>query len=449
MKTHTKKKHKKPNKTRKPRKTRNMRRGGKALASGGYGCVFTPAIPCLGKQRNQAKLRTKISKLMRREDAVEEYNELQKITPYVKEIPHYDSYFLLNDIELCKPQALTKKDLESYDTKCKPLLEDGITSYNINSNLDRLYMLNMPYGGMELGEFIRKAVHKNQFIDINNALISLLIKGILPMNEKRIYHCDIKDSNILVDKTGGGGKWQTRIIDWSLAGKSTDGVIPEMIVGRPIQFNMPFSIILYNSVLDQMLSEFLKKNPSPNYESLRVFVHEYIYQWKLKRGIGHMETVDKIISILYGKSLKVNRKGKDSSLEFGESYYYIVNYLTTLLHAFTVNGRFDLLKYTEDVFLRIADVYGFLTCYLSFFEVLHYSMKSPVNEKICDAIKELLMKYLFSPRTEAYDITELEKELRGLNSLFAKMTWIQDSVSEKYVSMNYIKQPVTVTPLKT
>jgi len=41
-----------------------------------------------------------------------------------------------------------------------------------------------------------------------------LTNGIVPMNNANIYHCDIKETNVLVDKQGGNIK--TRLIDWGL-----------------------------------------------------------------------------------------------------------------------------------------------------------------------------------------------------------------------------------------
>ena len=49
-------------------------KGGKVLASGGFGCVFSPQLKCKGKTlKNKG-----ISKLMKKEYAVNEYDEIQK-----------------------------------------------------------------------------------------------------------------------------------------------------------------------------------------------------------------------------------------------------------------------------------------------------------------------------------------------------------------------------------
>ena len=80
-------------------------------------------------------------------------------------------------------------------------------------------------------------------------------------------------------------------------------------------------------------------------------------------------------------------------------------------------------EYTENVFLKIVDIWGFLICYLQIYEVLHYAHKSEKNEVICNEIKRILMEYLYKPRVEPIPLDKLEKDLQKLNPLFEKMDW--------------------------
>ena len=64
--------------------------------------------------------------------AQDEYKQINKYKNILKVIPNYDKYFLLNDFVLCKPDKLTKQDLNGYNKKCKPLKKKGITYKNIN-----------------------------------------------------------------------------------------------------------------------------------------------------------------------------------------------------------------------------------------------------------------------------------------------------------------------------
>lgn len=92
--------------------------GGKVIASGGFGCIFSPPLRC-----NNTNTRSidKVSKLMTKKHAIDEFNKIQKFRDLLKVIPNYSYYFLLDDFELCKPDKLTKEDLIKFSKKCKPL----------------------------------------------------------------------------------------------------------------------------------------------------------------------------------------------------------------------------------------------------------------------------------------------------------------------------------------
>ena len=49
--------------------------GGRVIASGGFGCVFSPSLKCKGKKREK----NKISKVMTKKHAIAEYNEIINI----------------------------------------------------------------------------------------------------------------------------------------------------------------------------------------------------------------------------------------------------------------------------------------------------------------------------------------------------------------------------------
>jgi serine/threonine protein kinase len=174
----------------------SSKKGGNVLASGGFGCVFSPALKCEGSSTIE---KGKISKLMTEKHATEEYNEINSIREQLKDIPDYEDYYLVNDLTLCKPAKLNKSDLKDFTKKCKALPKDNITKDNINESLDKLMTLNMPNGGIPVDDYIYNNGSFDKLYELNDSLIKLLKHGILPMNKKRIYHCDIKDSNILVD----------------------------------------------------------------------------------------------------------------------------------------------------------------------------------------------------------------------------------------------------------
>ena len=85
--------------------------GGSALASGGFGCVFNPSLKCENKKRNK----NKISKLMIEKYAYKEYDEIKLIRLRLKSIKNYQDYFLISDIQICRPAKLTRDDLKNYN----------------------------------------------------------------------------------------------------------------------------------------------------------------------------------------------------------------------------------------------------------------------------------------------------------------------------------------------
>ena len=67
------------------------------------------------------------------------------------------------------------------------------------------------------------------------------------MNQRDVFHCDIKDSNILV-KDDGSAHVKTRLIDWGLSYLQNDDKkdIPEALYILSTQWHHPFSSLLFN-----------------------------------------------------------------------------------------------------------------------------------------------------------------------------------------------------------
>ena len=100
--------------------------GGKVITSGGFGCIFKPALTCDNNSNSEINNSSRITKLMTTKNATDEYTQIETVKSILQHIPNYEQYFLLKDITLCKPNKLTKEDLHKYN-KCKPLKKKGIT----------------------------------------------------------------------------------------------------------------------------------------------------------------------------------------------------------------------------------------------------------------------------------------------------------------------------------
>ena len=144
----------------KNKKTRRKRKiGGEAIAAGGYGCVFKPVLRCeqenlqtqsMQRMQRSSKQRGKnlVSKLLMKEDAFDEMEEIEGILKFIKKNPDNSKYFIINDqVSICKPAPLTKTDLHNYDKVCSgtKVGRNGINSTNINDNLDKLNIINQTF----------------------------------------------------------------------------------------------------------------------------------------------------------------------------------------------------------------------------------------------------------------------------------------------------------------
>lgn len=383
------------------KKTRKVR-GGKAIGSGGFGCVFRPAIKC--KKRNK-KIESKkyVSKVMTPKHAKSEYNIIKKVEKVLDKVPNYQQYFLVDDIHKCKPGPLSEEDKINFDKKCKPLRKhDNLTSKNVNENLFKIEQLVMPNGGVTLDTYYKNMESLDNLIYINTQLIELLYDGILPMNELSMYHADLKESNILYNID----TYKLAIIDWGLAFKYKRGKIPNIIRNKPFQYNLPFSVILFNSKFEEryqrfMKDEFLKKTGSyvidlDNQESMSMlwsFIGEYINYHNEWRGPGHYDLIKTIW---------------DDYSPSGDAIDIIILYLLSILMVYTneKNGNFESQLYFQDVFLKNIDIWGLLMCYISVMEEDYFDKKN--------AVYELLKKHCLMTGPKSINIIELRDDMNRL-----------------------------------
>jgi hypothetical protein len=395
--------------------------GGKVIASGGFGCVFNPELKCKGKT---SRGKNRISKLLTKKHALEEYNEVQIFKKKLDKIENYENYFLLDNFEICKPSKLSKTDLVNFKEKCSALPKDKITQENINNSLDKVFALNMPNGGLPVDEFLLKNNSYKNIVDLNNTLIKLLINGIIPMNKKNIYHCDIKDSNILVDNSSG---LKTRLIDWGLSTEyesNIDQSFPKSWRNRPFQFNVPFSIIIFSDLFFDKYSKYIKQNGKLDYENLKPFIIDYVYLWLKERGAGHFSFINSIMFMLFSKDLNdIDKNSKEKIIENEFTLPYIYNYIIEILINFThfrKDGSLNLRIYLDTVFIKIVDIWGFIISYLPIFDALfnNYEKLNNMEIQLFESLKNIFIKYLFSPRIIPINEIELTNNLKDLNKIF-------------------------------
>ncbi len=167
--------------------------GGRLIAQGLYGCVFTPSLSCKpGSEKrveedDHTRTATALSKLLHRTDADQEF----QIAKRIHLIPFHKQYFAVPS-SVCIPED---KQQEKNLPKCQ--IGDG----------DSLRLLRMPYAG--------KALHQVQFslssFNLRSFAVHLISGGAL-MNLFGVVHRDLHQGNVLVDS-----HHVPRIIDFNLS----------------------------------------------------------------------------------------------------------------------------------------------------------------------------------------------------------------------------------------
>lgn len=401
--------------------TQNALMGGKVLDSGGFGCVFKPALKC--KNHNQRAIDS-ISKLMPSSDTDEEFYEISKYEPILKKIPNYRNYFIIDNITICDPDKLTKEDLDNFG-KCTAFKKYDITPKNINENLQYFAMLNEPDGGPELDEFVKANYNNyNKLIVVNNSLIELLQYGIIPMNKLKIFHFDIKGSNILAS-TVGESVIHTRLIDWGLSHQliNNKDIMLDEISHRPFQFNLPYSIIIFNKKFGESYKQFLLVKRNATAAEIYTYIFNYLVELEKTDKGAHLRGVLRDFKMIFTGQFAMNT---------------IAKYIADILVKYTKNNKLDLHDYLS-IFLNNVDIWGFATAYLAFTDVI--SRKTHLDQmdrQIIEYIRKvftLLFQYNLSP----ISVPNLTVILRTMNSAFKPASPNERKTVNLYVSKKNVQ----------
>ena len=395
--------------------------GGEPVAAGTYGCVFNPALKCVGTHTSgpasglasASSTLPMISKLMYKKWAILEYDEITQFAKIIQTIPDYKDYFLVDDISICSPNSnsITDEDLQKFNKKCKNFVKDKIDSENIREKIetqpDKFRILNMLDGGVDINTYYHEHLPiDSMFIVKLTVLLNQLIQNaVIPMNKKYLYHFDLKDNNILIDT-----KDQIRIIDWGLGGIAKNNNpknIPDVLMGRSIQFNLPYTSILINNVFPKLYRDYLKGTCQSNWKhGLHEFTLIYVDMWQAKRGEGHMPFIIEDIVLVqpfYSFSLDPDN--------------LVYNFIYKTLEKFT--------KYCEkekkmvfdeksflDVFYHNVDLWGTLMCYITLFK---YYKKGQTNiqkqQQVLKSIANILIEYCYLNPVKKINTQQLEKDL--------------------------------------
>ena len=393
--------------------SKTRKRGGKPINSGGYGCIFKPALRCKGMKRPG---KGSVSKLMTKETAHREMKLVERIDSRVRKIPDYKDYFLTQEIESCTPDRLTKRDLTGFSKMCQNFKNSGITARNVNENLNKLETLTMPDGGEDLSGFLRSVLlTRRLFAFLNNSLVSVINNAVVPMNNLGVYHLDLKATNIMVTPDD-----RLKLIDWGIS-VTDESNIPRSLERFPIVFNLPYSSILFNSLFQPYYSDVLKRNPDllngsrEQNDNLREAIAGYLYLISREIGEGHLKYISIMMARLYLPLVFARPMQYTSDFIIGLTTDRIVEYIEPILRRFTVNSRFDAAGYLK-VFTKNVDIWGMVTCYDAFMSSIQ-TMRNGKLDPLYLGIRSLFVDSLFKHPERELDVDALTTRLRLLNRL--------------------------------
>ena len=244
------------------------------------------------------------------------------------------------------------------------------------------------------------------------------------MNQKDIYHSDIKDSNVLIDDTTSSLK--ARLIDWGLTVDYTQESaekFPQNWRNRPLQFNVPFSVVIFTDLFYEKYTNYLKNGGEVEENALRPFVIDYLNQWIKERGAGHYKFINEIMFLLYSSTLaSISEASKPGVVETEITMPYIIDYIIEVLINYTKfksDGSLNLREYLNEVYIKIVDVWGFITVYYPFLEMFskNYFTLNENELKIFKQLQYIYNEYLYTPRATPYNMDELYDDLKTLGNL--------------------------------
>jgi hypothetical protein len=146
----------------------------------------------------------------------------------------------------------------------------------------------------------------------------------------------------------------------------------------------------------------------------------------------------------------IGEKEKEKIIETEFTFPYIYNYIIEVLINFTnfrKDGTLNLRVYIDNIFIKIVDIYGFIISYLPIFEALfeNYSKLNENELELFESLKKIFIKYLFSPRIQPINVSELTSELKGLNKILTMTRRISSSKKSTSLKVSSSKRSKGVT----
>ena len=389
------------------RRRHHIQLGGIPVFAGAQGCVFKPALKCTHQPRNPND--GNISKLEQKESAESEMREYDQIKQHLKQIPNYQNYFSMN-ATLCEPDPLEPHDLVKFDDVCTNMHALNINSANVNANLSKLRMINMPDLGIDLKVWIEQApFNAGRLRKLNDHVSNLLIRAIAPMNRLGVIHNDLKSENVMIDENN-----HSRIIDWGLAGVTTpEQVIPARhFMNNPVTFNRPFSTMVISRETCELYSKYLRTatmatTATMTLERMKEFTGAIYKKYTELFDISGFNYLQYTFKSMFGATTPELLMDTVST------------YNAEILHHFSdrARGEFRLNEYFSNVYRFNTDVWGVMSVFYSMFMLPRkmFIMSDAAHADMLSRYRSLFRTGVFARGHERMNVSRIVQHLRQIS----------------------------------
>lgn len=375
----------------------NVTSGGKAIGSGGFGCVFRPAIKCKGEKGRE---KNSISKLLTYDAAEDEMAEINHAKKVVESIPNYDEYFAVTGYRTCTPGRLTAEDYIMFNKECKGPL--GITSkeYNYDTEFREQYTraIIAPDLGLDVSKTL-KQLFKSKPKDLKLYLAKFNYKaadflefGLSQLIKKGFYHSDVKPQNMMTsfDKNSLEHSFNyIKLIDFGLA-------LPKNAtykhVNTSLLFNFPFTSLFFNYPQEVNLNQMIFLNTKGNLDNKNLKAELKKYNQKIFYELekGHSNYIKRIGRLAFNMS-------KDDFKRYLQNIWseYVLNAIKSSIEPLPKQEfLFSIQKYWESVYRYNLDTWGFLTTFLI---LAAYANGFGFSEIANTYLNKIIKKFLYNP----------------------------------------------------
>jgi len=413
------------------KKVNSIYDGGAAFVKGGFGCVFKPALNCKDSELNTPP--NYVSKLIVAKHGKREYMYIHNIKKRLEHLPaNIKKYFLLDNVNMCEPKPLTEQDKVKIEEVCDYILTDNkdkttqepINSQNINDNLDKFKIINMPELSISLSAYIKKKdLTPIDLVNLNNNIIEYLTIVIPTLYKNGVVHGDIKPDNLMFNVSDNN---TLVVIDWGLSYvlDSDSKNVPEALYTLGTQWHHPFSSFLFKKHVtekyDILLQKLKKEGVKVTRDSLREFAMS-AYKTFMSKHEKQFLFLNETFMHVYGEELakKLKQVGRNDieNYMYNLIITYIVEYIIDVLLTYTVDYKLEMGRYFYEVYLLNADTWGIMSIYSELIDniPLMTKMTSVARKTITGMLMKILTHNLYKNGGKVINIHKLVDDIKQLN----------------------------------